>query len=232
MELNDIATFALLFSLEIVLGIDNILLISILAGRLPVEQQNRARILGLSLAMLLRCVFVLGASAIVKLKEPVIWGLSYKSMILIGGGLFLLYKAVKEMHHVVEGDSHSQNESSAVATFGAVIAQILMIDLVFSIDSVITAVGLTSNLTVIFAAVLASFAIVLFFASQVSRFIERYPTLKILALSFLLSIGVTLFIEGMGYEVPKGYIYLPMGFALGVELLQLRYLANSKRVKV
>ena len=231
MELNDIATFFLLFGLEIVLGIDNILLISILVGRLPAEQRNRARVMGLSMALVLRCLFVLGASILVKLSEPVLFGLSYKSIILILGGLFLLYKSVKEMHHVVEGSHNDDALNGGSAIFGAVIAQILMIDVVFSIDAVITAVGLTTHLYVIYAAVLASFAVVLTFAGRIAAFIERFPTLKILALSFLLSIGVTLFMEGMGFEVPKGYIYLPMGFALGVELLQLRYQVKKDRKK-
>lgn len=229
MDLNLIATFALLVGLEVVLGIDNILLISILTDRLPKEVRNKARMLGLGLALALRILLLLGAAYIVKLNEPIFFGLSWKSLILIGGGGFLLYKAIKEIHHVVEKTDDHSASGKATATFGGVIAQIILLDLVFSIDSVITAVGLTDNLYVIYSAVILSFVVVLIFSQSISEFVQKHVTLKILALSFLITIGVTLAIEGFGGDVPKGYIYLPMAFGLGVELVQLRFSYNQER---
>lgn len=192
MDLNLLATFALLVGLEIVLGIDNILLISILTDRLPAEHRNRARILGLGLALGLRCVLLLGASYIVKLDQPVMFNLSYKGLILIAGGGFLMFKAVKEIHHTVERSDETGVGGSAKATFAGIIAQIVLLDLVFSIDSVITAVGLTNNLYVIYSAVIISFVAVLIFSQSIASFVQKHATLKILALSFLITIGVTL----------------------------------------
>lgn len=228
MDANLVATFALLVGLEVVLGIDNILMISILTDRLPPAERNKARIIGLSLALGVRCLLLLGASYLVQLSEPVLWGYSYKSIILIAGGAFLLYKAVKEIHHIVE---KPVDEAGAVTYSGAssVIGQIILLDLVFSIDSVITAVGLTDNLAVIYTSVVLSFVIVLAFSAKIASFIQAHATLKILALSFLVTIGVTLVIEGLGGHVPKGYIYLPMGFALLVEVLQMRFSHNQKK---
>jgi predicted tellurium resistance membrane protein TerC len=230
MDLNLVATFCLLVGLEVVLGIDNILLISILTDRLPSETRKKARFIGLGLALGVRALLLLGAAYIVKLSEPVIWGLSWKSMILLAGGAFLLYKAVKEIHHTVESREDSLAAGKKVhAAFGAVIAQIILLDVVFSIDSVITAVGLTDHLGVIYAAVIASFVLVLIFSGPIASFVQKNATIKILALSFLVTIGITLVIEGMGGHVPKGYIYLPMAFALVVELLQLRFTHNQRR---
>lgn len=231
LDMSLLATFALLVGLEVVLGIDNILLISILTDRLPPEQRRRARFLGLGLAFVARCVLLLGASYLVHLEEPVIWGLGWKHLILLIGGGFLLFKATKEIHHVVESGpvSGAHTEKAVYAGLGAVLIQIIMLDLVFSIDSVITAVGLTENLLVIYSAVILSFAAVLAFAGTIASFVQAHPALKILALSFLVTIGVTLVVEGLGEHVPKGYIYLPMGFALLVELLQMRFTYNQKR---
>ena len=231
MEFNLVATFFLLVGLEIVLGIDNILLISILTDRLPAEHRHQGRIIGLGLALLARFLLLLSASYLVRLSEPVLLGLSWKSLILILGGAFLLYKAVKEIHHVVEkpGDN-SSSESKGKASLRTVILQIILLDVVFSIDSVITAVGLTENLWVIYGSVTFSFLLVLAFSGAIASFVQRHATLKILALSFLVTIGVTLAIEGFGGHVPKGYIYLPMGFALAVELLQMRFMANRERL--
>jgi predicted tellurium resistance membrane protein TerC len=229
MDYSLLATFALLVGLELVLGIDNILLISIITDRLPANVRKKARYLGLGLAMGIRCLLLLGASYLLALEKPVAFGLSWKSLILLVGGGFLLVKAVKEIHHVVE-NVHDESLAGAIkATFGAAITQIVLLDIVFSIDSVITAVGLTDSLWVIYAAVLFSFALVLVFAGTIAEFVGRHPTLKILALSFLVTIGVTLCIEGFGGHVPKGYIYMPMGFALIVELLQLRFAHNTSR---
>lgn len=228
MDANLIATFALLVGLEVVLGIDNILLISILTDRLPVKQRKSARIIGLGLALLIRCLLLLGASYLVKLNEPVFFDLSWKAIILLSGGGFLLYKAVKEIHHVVEN-----LDADLVAGKGksraSIITQIVLLDIVFSIDSVITAVGLTDNLPIIYSAVVASFVLVLAFSGPIAAFIQKHATLKVLALSFLVTIGVTLVMEGFGAHVPKAYIYLPMGFALAVELLQMRLLHTAKR---
>lgn len=231
MDYNLLATFALLVGLELVLGIDNVLLISIITDRVDKAHRTKARMFGLFLAFAARLLLLLGASYLVKLNEPVIGSFSYKSIVLLAGGAFLLYKAVKEIHHVVEvGPSESANKAPSM-TFMAAIVQILMLDIVFSIDSVITAVGLTDNLLVIYTSVIVSFLLVLAFAGTISSFVQKHATLKILALSFLITIGVTLGIEGLGGEVPKAYIYLPMSFALGVELLQLRFRYNQQKLK-
>jgi predicted tellurium resistance membrane protein TerC len=232
MEIDLLATFALLVGLEVVLGIDNILLISILTDRLPIEQRANARRLGLGLALVARLALLLGASYLVQLNEPVLWNLSVKSLILIFGGGFLLYKAVKEIHHAVEAPHGSETSKIHIKPkFSAIILQIVLLDIVFSIDSVITAVGLTDHLAVIYASVILSFLIVLTFSGQIAEFIQKNATLKILALSFLVTIGVTLAIEGFGGHVPKGYIYLPMAFALIVEILQMRLTHNQSRTK-
>jgi predicted tellurium resistance membrane protein TerC len=229
-DINLLATFALLVGLELVLGVDNILLISILTDRLEPSKRKSTRLLGLALALVARLVLLLGASYLVKLNEPVFMSLSWKSLILLGGGGFLLFKAVREIHHVVEGAGENGSGKNGYATVGAVIAQIILLDLVFSIDSVITAVGLTDNLWVIYSSVIVSFLLVLAFAGQIASFIQKHAALKILALSFLVTIGVTLAVEGLGGHVPKAYIYLPMGFALGVELLQMRFAHNKSKV--
>jgi predicted tellurium resistance membrane protein TerC len=224
-------TFLLLIGLEIVLGVDNLLLISIITGRLPEHQRFRGRFIGLGLGLLLRCVLLFFAAWLVRLNDPVIWTLSWKSLILLGGGGFLLVKAVREIHAVVEhehGDSHEANGMRL--SFSNAISQIVMLDIVFSIDSIITAVGLTDQLAVIYGAVVGAFCLVLLFSGPIAAFIHKHAALKILALAFLVTIGVTLVIEGLGGHVPKGYIYLPMGFALAVELLQMRFDAN-RRIK-
>lgn len=231
MDYNLLATFTLLVGLELVLGIDNILLISIVTDRVSVESRNKVRIIGLGLALGARLLLLMGASLLVKLSEPVIGFLSYKSIVLICGGAFLLYKAVKEIHHVVESRSDDMNIKNVSMTFATAVSQILLLDIVFSIDSVITAVGLTDNLLVIYASVIVSFVLVLIFSGAIAKFVQEHTTLKILALSFLITIGVTLAIEGMGAHVPKAYIYLPMGFALAVELLQMRFVHNQKKAK-
>ncbi|OFZ28978.1 MAG: hypothetical protein A2622_12830 [Bdellovibrionales bacterium RIFCSPHIGHO2_01_FULL_40_29] len=229
MDYNLLATFALLVGLELVLGIDNILLISIVTDRVAVENRNKVRMLGLGLALGARLLLLLGASHLVKLSEPVLGSLSYKSIVLILGGAFLLYKAVKEIHHVVEARDDDNMLKKITLTVMAAIMQILLLDIVFSIDSVITAVGLTDNLLVIYSSVVVSFILVLAFSGKIASFVQDHVTLKILALSFLITIGVTLGIEGMGGHVPKAYIYLPMAFALGVELLQMRFMHNQKK---
>ena len=229
MDYNLLATFFLLVGLELVLGIDNILLISIVTDRVDPKDKNKARYFGLGLALAARLLLLLGAGYLVKLSEPVVGNFSYKSLVLIAGGAFLLYKSVKEIHHVVETKDENSQGPGKHLSFASAIFQILMLDIVFSIDSVITAVGLTDNLLVIYSSVVVSFILVLAFAGAIASFVQRHVTLKILALSFLITIGVTLGIEGFGGHVPKAYIYLPMAFALGVELLQMRFMHNQKK---
>jgi predicted tellurium resistance membrane protein TerC len=229
-----IAVFLTLFVLEVVLGVDNVIFISILASKLPKAQQAKARNLGLTLAMLMRVVLVLFAGWIITLKEDVFFigelGFSWKDMILIAGGIFLVYKAVTEIHHKLEGseDEHGTGGRKAV-TFGSVIAQILVLDLVFSLDSVITAVGMTTNLVIIITVVVLSFGIMLFASRFIFAFVNKHPTVKMLALSFLLLIGVFLVAEGFGYHVDKAFIYGPMAFAILVEALNLWAAAAKAR---
>ncbi|MDR7184290.1 putative tellurium resistance membrane protein TerC [Microbacterium trichothecenolyticum] len=222
-----IAVFLTLFVLEVVLGVDNVIFISILASKLPKEQQAKARNLGLTLAMLMRVVLVLFAGWIITLKEEVFFigemGFSWKDIILIAGGLFLVYKAVTEIHHKLEGseEEHGGGGGRKAVTFGSVIAQILVLDLVFSLDSVITAVGMTTNLVIIITVVVLSFGIMLFASRFIFAFVNKHPTVKMLALSFLLLIGVFLIAEGFGFHIDKAFIYGPMAFAIFVEALNL-----------
>jgi len=235
-----IGIFLLLIGLELVLGVDNILVISIMVARLPEAQQQRARVIGLALALVARIFLLFGVTWLLRLNTPlgqdypalagipIVSALSVKNLILLAGGLFLLYKAVHEIHHVVELHEETAGPAKVYASFAAVITQIVMLDIVFSLDSVITAVGLTSHLMVIIVAVVAAFAVVLAFAKPIGDFILAHPARKILALSFLVTIGVTIIMEAFNQHVPKAYIYLPMGFALIVELLQMRYSANRR----
>lgn len=231
LTLNSLATLLLLVGLELVLGIDNVLVISIVVSRLPDAQRDKARLLGLGIALVARLLFVAGAFWLVQLTKPIVTGLplSWRDVVLISGGLFLLWKAVKEIHHVVELKDDSAGGQAASA-FGAAIVQIVLLDMVFSLDSVITAVGLTPNLVIISFAVIVSFVVILAYAKTIGDFILHRPALKILALAFLVTIGVTIFLEGIHQPVAKAYIYLPMGFALVVELLQMRHDANRKRI--
>ncbi|MEZ4527824.1 MAG: TerC family protein [Desulfobacterales bacterium] len=226
-----LATLALLIGLELVLGVDNVLVIAIFVGRLPEHLRNKARFIGLSLAMVARIVMLVLVLALANLTNPVILHFSVRDLILLAGGLFLLYKAVREIHHTVELREEGEHleEKKAGGKFSAIITQIVLLDIVFSVDSVITAVGLTSQIWVIVTAVILSFMGILVYAGPVGDFILKHPTLKILALSFLITIGVTIFMEGMHKHVPKAYIYLPMGFALLVDTLQMRYEANRKK---
>jgi len=221
---------ALLIGLEIVLGVDNVLVIAIFVGRLPENQRQKARIVGLSVAMLARIVMLAVVLALASLTRPIVANFSVRDLILLAGGLFLLYKAVHEIHHTVEfREDEGGTDEQASGAFAAIITQIVLLDIVFSVDSVITAVGLTQQLWIIVSAVVLSFVGILFFARPIGEFILRHPALKILALSFLITIGVTIFMEGLHKHVPKAYIYLPMGFALMVEMLQMRYEHNRRR---
>ena len=227
-----IALLALLIGLELVLGVDNVLVIAIFVERLPQHLRRKARIIGLTLAMVARLVMLVVVIALAALTEPVVLNFSVRDLILLAGGLFLLYKAVKEIHHTIAwADDHEGGASAKSSTFAAIITQIVLLDIVFSVDSVITAVGLTDELWIIVTAVVVSFAGILFYAGPIGDFIMRHPALKILALSFLITIGITIFMEGMHKHVPKAYIYLPMGFALFVELLQMRYEHNRRKKK-
>ncbi len=215
-----------LTGLEIVLGIDNIVFISILTQRLPREQQQTARTLGLWLAMFMRIGLVLAIGWVVGLVEPlfVVLGreVSGRDLILIGGGLFLVAKATYEIHDKLEGAEHPDGAAAATATFVNTVTQIVLLDAVFSLDSVITAVGMVEEIAIMIAAVVVAVGVMILASGAISRFIERRPTMKILALSFLILIGVVLVVEGFGGHVAKGYIYFAMGFSLSVELINQR----------
>jgi predicted tellurium resistance membrane protein TerC len=212
--------------LEIVLGIDNIVFISVLAGRLPKEQQARARQVGLAAALVMRIGLLLTISWVIGLTAPLftIAGLeiSGRDIILIGGGIFLLAKSTTEMHHALEGDEPGKGPNAKVASFGSVILQIALLDIVFSLDSVITAVGMADDIPVMIAAIVIAIVVMLIAAGPLSRFVNEHPTVKMLALSFLLLIGMSLVAEGFEIHIPKGYIYFAMGFSVFVELLNLR----------
>ena len=230
MMADSIAIFSLLISLELVLGIDNILVISIFVEKLSEEQRSKARIIGLAMALIARILMLMILLSLTHLTNNVIFSLSIRDIILIAGGMFLLWKAVREIHHTIElKDEHEQSVHTGYKSFFNVIMQIVILDIVFSIDSVITAIGLTDKIWIIISSVLVSFVVILIFAKPVGDFILQRPSLKILALSFLITIGITIFMEGMHQHVPKAYIYLPMGFALFVEILQLRYDHNKKK---
>ncbi|AUN97780.1 TerC family protein [Bacteriovorax stolpii] len=220
-----------LTAMEIVLGIDNIIFIAILVGRLPVEQQPKIRNLGIGLALVIRILLLFSISWIMTLKEPLfaVFGQNFsgRDLILLGGGLFLIAKSTFEIHHKVEGDpEHALPEdakSKKKVGAGAMLAQILVLDIVFSLDSVITAVGMVSQVGVMVVAMVISMVVMLLSAGKISAFVEKHPTVKILALSFLILIGVMLVAESMGQHVSKGYIYFAMAFSLLVESLNIRY---------
>ncbi len=224
---------ATLTLLELVLGIDNIVFISILVEKLPPAQRDRARRIGLFMAMFLRVGLLLVLSWIVGLVEPLFTvagrDISGRDLILIGGGLFLLYKATGEIHETMSGGDGHGPKSAAQATFTAVIVQIMVIDIVFSLDSIITAVGMVDRIEVMIAAVVASVGLMMLFAAPIGRFVSAHPTIKMLALAFLVVVGVVLIAEGLGQHVPKGYIYFAMAFSLGVELLNIRMRKRAGR---
>jgi predicted tellurium resistance membrane protein TerC len=215
-----------LTSLEIVLGIDNIVFIAILSGKLEPRLQNKARRLGLSLAMIMRILLLLAISWVMRLTRPLfaVWGqaLSGRDLILLVGGLFLIGKATFEIHDKLEGPARDLTVPGSVSSLKSAIVQIMILDIVFSLDSVITAVGMTSQLPIMIAAIIAAVAIMLVFAGAISGFIERHPTMKMLALAFLLLVGVMLVAEGLGKHIERGYIYFAMAFSLMVEMLNLR----------
>jgi predicted tellurium resistance membrane protein TerC len=226
------AAFATLTALELVLGIDNVIFISILVEKLPAEKRELARKIGLFAAMFMRIGLLMMLAWIVGLTEPLITvfahEISGRDLVLILGGLFLLWKSVGEIHQTMEG---AEGGTAAVVThsFGTVIIQIMLIDIVFSLDSIITAVGMVEQLPVMIAAVITSVALMMLFAAAIGRFVAAHPTIKMLALAFLTVIGVVLIAEGFGHHVPKGYIYSAMAFSVGVEMLNLRMRKRSSR---
>ncbi len=212
--------------LEIVLGIDNIVFISILAGKLPEAQQNNARRVGLSIALVMRVGLLFSLSWIAQLTQPLftVWGeeISGRDLVLIAGGLFLLAKSTHEIHNKLEGDQAAEVGRRVYPSFGSVIVQIVLLDAVFSLDSVITAIGMADQIAVMIAAVVIAVGFMMLFAGPIGQFVERHPTVKILALSFLLLIGVSLIAEGLDQHIPKGYIYFAMAFSVIVEFLNQR----------
>ena len=217
--------FATLLALEVVLGIDNVVFIAILAGKLPPDQQAKARRLGLGLAAITRVMLLFTLAWMVKLTDPLFTVLGHafsgRDLILLGGGLFLIAKSTREVHDKLEGEE-GHASAKVKATFASVIGQILLLDIVFSLDSIITAVGLVDQLPIMVAAVLVAVGVMVAFSGVISRFVDRHPTVKMLALSFLMLIGVSLMAEGIGFHMPKGMIYFAMGFSLFVEMLNLR----------
>ena len=221
--------------LEIVLGIDNIIFISILSGKLPKEQQNKARLIGLALAMISRILLLFSIVWIMKLTLPLFallgQEISGRDLILIGGGLFLIAKSTFEIHDKLEGeDTHSSGR--AVKSFSNVIVQILLLDIVFSLDSVITAVGMAKELIIMVLAVMIAIGVMMISSKSISDFVEKHPTVKMLALSFLLLIGVSLIAEGLEQHIPKGYIYFAMAFSIFVEMLNLKMKSKAKPVEL
>lgn len=223
--------FLTLTALELVLGIDNIIFISILCDRLPADTRDKARRIGLALAMMMRIGLLFLLAWIIGLTKPlfsVLWfEISGRDLILIGGGLFLLWKSANEIHHLLEGEEQEVDESKQV-TFGGVLLQIALIDMVFSLDSIITAVGIVDEIAVMVAAVITSVGLMMVFAKQIGDFVSTHPSIKMLALSFLAVIGVVLIADGFDHHVPKGYVYFAMAFSVCVELLNLRVRKNKR----
>ena len=228
-------SLATLIAMEVVLGIDNLIFISIVTNRLPVEQRERARRVGIGLALILRLLLLGTVAFIVTLTTPIFsvlgHGFSWRDLILIAGGLFLVWKATKEIHHHVDPDHAPDvfDRGAATVSFGAVIGQILVLDMVFSVDSIITAVGMTPHVPVMVVAVVVAVGVMLFAATPLANFINANPTVVMLALGFLIMIGMTLIAEGGGAHVPKGYIYAAMAFSTGIEALNLLSRRAAKR---
>jgi predicted tellurium resistance membrane protein TerC len=227
------ASLLTLTALEIVLGIDNLVFIAILAGRLPAERQDRARQVGLALALITRLALLASIAWIIGLTQPLFRVLghpfSWRDLMLIAGGFFLLYKGTREIHERLEGDAPPEAARRARASFGGVVVQIMLLDIVFSLDSVITAVGMANELWVMATAIIIAVVIMLGASGPLANFVDRHPTVKMLALSFLLLIGMTLVADGAGFHVPKGYIYAAISFSVGVELLN-QLAARRRRI--
>jgi predicted tellurium resistance membrane protein TerC len=229
------ASLVTLTALEIVLGIDNLVFIAILAGRLPAEKQNRARQIGLALALLTRLALLASITWIIGLTQPLFelfaHPVSWRDIVLIAGGLFLLYKGTSEVHHALEGDGpEGEQPEHARNSLAGVVTQIMLLDVVFSLDSVITAVGMANTLWVMATAIIIAVAIMLAASRPLAEFVQRHPTVKMLALSFLMLIGMTLIADGAGLHVPKGYIYAAIAFSVGVEALN-HFAARRRRLR-
>ena len=226
-----IALLTLTF-LEIVLGVDNIIFISILANRLPIEERAKTRNTGLVLALIFRIGLLLGISWIISFSEPLFsifdHAISGRDIILAAGGFFLIAKSTSEIHHKMEGDAEGEKGESKKSSFVKVVTQIVLLDIIFSLDSILTAVGMTDNLPIMITAVIISMILMMLFSGKISRFINDHPTLQVLALSFLILIGFMLAVEGVHVEVPKGYIYFAVFFSLIVEVLNLRVMKKTK----
>ncbi len=230
-----IALFTLIV-MEIVLGIDNLIFVSILSNKLPEHQQKTARTVGIALAMVLRLGLLSLIAIIVTLTEPLFevfdFSFSWRDLIMLSGGMFLVWKATSEIHHHTAGDDEDEDEDKSVtASFAAIIAQILLLDLVFSLDSIITAVGMTGEIPIMVVAVVVAVTVMLLAATPLSNFISKNPTVVMLALGFLLMIGMTLIAEGLGFHVPKGYIYAAMAFSAGIEALNMLSRKARKKKK-
>ena len=224
---NAIAALVTLVVMEVVLGIDNIIFISVMAGRLPASKQKKARSLGLMAAMFSRIALLFSITLVMRLNKPLIalGGilLTGRDLVLLVGGLFLMWKATKEIHEKVEGDEEeAAGQRRTPATMRSVILQILVVDIIFSLDSVVTAVGMADDIRIMVAAVVISVAVMMLAAGSISKFVEQHPTIKMLALAFLLMIGLMLVAESFHVHVPKGYIYFAMAFSIGVEMLNIR----------
>ena len=233
MTIDNIVALITLTVLEIILGIDNIVVIAILVSKLPKKDQKRVRQLGLFLAMFMRIALLLGITWVMKLTTPLLVVLqksfSGRDLILVLGGLFLIGKATHEIHAKATGEDHQQTPGKASKKMGLVIFQIVLLDLIFSLDSVITAVGMANQLWIMVTAVVLAVGLMMVFSGTVSAFIDKHPTLKMLALSFLILVGAMLFMEGLGEHIDKGYIYFAMGYALLVEVLNIKAQGKSKK---
>jgi predicted tellurium resistance membrane protein TerC len=234
---QNLVAFLTLTALEIVLGIDNVIFIAILSGKLPIEQQARARSLGIGLAVATRILLLLAITWVMRLTTPLFLDLSGRDLILIVGGMFLIGKSTYEIHERIEATEHTARPVPRVVSFSSVIIQIVLVDIIFSLDSVITAVGISGNLWVMVPAVVIAAGVMLFFAGAISGFVERHPTMKILALAFLILIGTLLVIEGVLPDVAheyhlKNYAYFAMAFSFAVELVNLRFRSGSQPVQL
>ena len=234
MDYQIIISLLTLIALEVILGIDNVIFISILASKLPADQQKKARLYGLILAMVLRLGLLAMIAWVMKLDNDLFTifneGISVKDLILILGGLFLLYKSSAEIYHKMEGEQGNQTKKIKASTFAQVIVQILIMDMVFSIDSIITAIGMVKEVWIMYVAIVVTVLIMLVAAEPISNFVNKHPAFKMLALSFLLLIGFALVSEGFGIEIPKGYIYFSMVFSMLVSIFQMRMHRNNKPV--
>lgn len=235
LDADTLMALVTLTALEIVLGIDNIIFISLQASRLPPHLQEKARLMGLGLAMVIRVALLFSLTWLMGLTVPLVTILgeeiSGRDLILLSGGLFLIWKSTREIHEKLEGDQ-TISSSAIGATFGGVILQILLLDIVFSLDSIITAIGMARRLAVMVTAVVIAVIFMMFFSGAISRFVDRHPTIKMLALSFLLLIGVSLIGEGLEFHIPKGYIYFAMAFSVMVEMLNIRMLKKGEAVRL